>query len=760
MSNEYIRLNDSKLNIQKAENLMAIIEAKRKDSIEKKEMQSENSLFTELFNAFKEFFSKLGKPTIKKRIFKIESPARSSDYNDTMTEISNDVKVAYTETDALSSVIIKDFNYSEAERQMLRNKVKKLASDSVDYSFYSIGAKEKSLYGIDDFIDTSKIDTTKTSPGTEQCELVTNEGVVTLKRVGNIDRSPLVDNVTGIKESIPDWDKSGEWGGYEGLYFGMKNEARPEGGSWHVEVSVDGKRLYDVGATEEEKMPRRLQMFDNNPDTFWEVEYITNPVVGYRDKYTGKQITVSEFNDLVNNDVNSPAAVTSAGGTIVTNEHGSLLENYIPVTQISGVQFLRCSFIVHLSRAENINWLSLNPNNFGQELYMEVLSIQTSADGKKFDEIEGFDDHEYELVLTDTANSELNPREVKDTLSPDSTKFAGQGVWCFAPRYANSIRFDLRQTRSYIKPYEVVMVRIEQTITTTTTKTSWWGLSKKTSTSTETISREVEIPYLTGLIAGYDMLSLEGSSVINNGNGGDGKNVGMIMGGSVAASVGASIGMLGIATANPVLAIIGGTMMWAGAILNVFGLGSFSSKTSTSTISPARIAAQWLKTKYDKARFAISVRDVNIYSYKFAETSEVVSKSYNSPSPVSKLSLSVDEQIPRIFYNGDRAGTENDWIKYYISVDNGTSWHRISPIHHRATRSEDGVNLLPEIINLNSEIPLSERDNPLSYVDTPEPVYEVRFKAVLSRPTDITDAESYTPVLYKYALQIYPYGGL
>jgi len=221
MGNEYLRLNDTNMNIKKAENLIAIIDAKRKDAIERKEIQSENSLFSALFAAFKDLFSKLGKPTIQKRLLKEGSPARSSDFNTTMEEIHNDVHIAYSETDALASVVVKDFNYSEAERQMLVSKLKKLSSAVTDYSFYSSGAKNQSIYAVDSFTDASKIDYGLVAPGSSPAELVTNQGVITLKRSGNIDRNGSVVSVTGIRESIPAWDPSLEVGGYEGMYFGV-----------------------------------------------------------------------------------------------------------------------------------------------------------------------------------------------------------------------------------------------------------------------------------------------------------------------------------------------------------------------------------------------------------------------------------------------------------------------------------------------------------------------------------------------------------
>jgi hypothetical protein len=136
-----------------------------------------------------------------------------------------------------------------------------------------------------------------------------------------------------------------------------------------------------------------------------------------------------------------------------------------------------------------------------------------------------------------------------------------------------------------------------------------------------------------------------------------------------------------------------------------------------------------------------------------------VSQPYHSPKPISKVSVSVDEYIPKSFYL-NAPGTENSWIKYYISVDDGTSWNRISPTNHNRTPDDETIYDLPQIININSDISAEERENPLAYLDTAEPVYQVRFKAVLSRPGDLADSSSFTPLLSKYALKIYPFGGL
>jgi hypothetical protein len=758
MKNDFLKLTDTKVNIQQAENLLSIIESKRKDAETKKEVQSESSVFSDLFKAFKDFFSRLGKPTIQKRLLKAGSPARSSDYNDTMTEIDNDIHVAYGEVDSLSSAVVKDFNYSEAERQGLLNRVRKLSSDVIDYSLYASGAKSQSIYASDSFTDSQKIDYSFVGAGFTPAQLVTSQGLVTLHRNSNIDRNPLVRTVLGVRESIPVWDVASETGGYEGLYFGLKNEARPEGGVWHISYSEDGQRLYEHGTDDDGNMPNRLKMFDNNPDTFWEVELNTPVTTGYRNTVTGQQISVSEFNQLVNNEITSPS-VNTIGGTVTTGETGSLVERYVPVAGEADGTYLRCSFVVNLAQNSTINWISLNPMNFGHSLFLEVLSIQTSEDGKSFTELEGFDDHEYETTITDRANSELNPTEVQAVLSTDKFKYAGMGIWTFAPRTVKSIKFDLRQMRSYIKDYDVVMVELEQTVTTTTQTSSWFGLKKSSSTSSQTFRKNVEVPYLTGVIAGYDVMSLEaGSTTTSMPKPNVITPVITAALGAVAGGV-AVTGALYLATIGTAAFPVVGTII--GAIIG-YVLGSlWGSKKSETTVSPTKINRQWTQTKSDRSRFAIGVRDINLYAYSFSEKSEVVSIPWVSPAPISRITLSVDEQIPKAFYSdSSRAGTENDWIKYYISVNNGASWTRISPITHKLTMSEDGVNPVPEIVYINSEITGSSRTNPLAYIDSPNPVYEVRFKAALSRPTTMADADSYTPVLMQYALQIYPLGGL
>ena len=714
MANEYLRLQDTQMNIEKARNVLAVIEDKRKDDI--KDIQSENNMLRDLWSAFKDFFTKLGRPSLQKRLLKETAPALSSDYNNTMREIRDDMRVAYVEAESLGGLMVKSYNFGESERQMLLNKVRKLNSKNIDYSFYSKGAKDRSLYGLDSFIDKSKVDPSKIGAGTIAAEIVTDQGVATLARTANIDRTPLVRNVTGITDSLPAWNPIAQTGGYEGLYYGMRGEARPEGGKWHLEYTANGNTLFDNGAEESELKPRRMDMFDNNPDTFWECELISNNLIGYQNKYNGDQISVAQFQELRDNEVNSPNTEIR-GDTVVAGEYGSLIDPYVPVTSAGTGEFLKVDFVVELQRSVNINWLNLNPNNFGTENYIDILSVETSEGGESYEQVGDFDDHEYDITLTSEANEELTQSQVFDTLAPDRFKFAGQGVWTFAPRKTRLIKFSLRQPQAYIKTYEVLKYETQQTKTTTTVKeeTGWFSSGTETTSWTDTQVRTITLPYLEGIVNGFDVLSLASG---------------------------------GTSTDNAA---------WSNLPFGIWG----GSKTVTEVLGNETITKQWTETMYDKTRFAIGIRDIGIYSYSFATTSELISKPYHSPKPISKVSITVDEYIPKMFYTSSgNDGTENSWIKYYISVDNAVSWSRISPTNHTRTLSEGGVYDLPEVINVNSDISSDERDNPLSYIDTSESVFTVRFKAVFTRPENIVDSESYSPLLSSYAIKIYPHGGL
>lgn len=139
-------------------------------------------------------------------------------------------------------------------------------------------------------------------------------------------------------------------------------------------------------------------------------------------------------------------------------------------------------------------------------------------------------------------------------------------------------------------------------------------------------------------------------------------------------------------------------------------------------------------------RYVIGIRDIGIASYEFEATSEYVSKNFISSSPIIGVTLTTDEEIPVEF-------PEGEWIRYYISPDNGATWYRIYP---RGVAKPNAK--LMYLFNTNT--PQEGRIDQFGYVDLPEPVHQLRLRIELERPNNIPNAVYYTPIVRGYQLHV------
>lgn len=173
-------------------------------------------------------------------------------------------------------------------------------------------------------------------------------------------------------------------------------------------------------------------------------------------------------------------------------------------------------------------------------------------------------------------------------------------------------------------------------------------------------------------------------------------------------------------------------------------------KTTTNVVdSGFQYEGDWLAVKWDKARYAVGIRELNLYSNTYEVVSEMVSVPYRTPGPISKIALHADMIIPREFTDVDPL---RSWIEFYISVDNGRSWNAIGPVSSRPVSDNQGKKL-PVIYNINSPLPEEERLGTQGYIDTDTPPKEVRVRIRLLRP----EGEAYkmfTPVLRGYKAKL------
>jgi hypothetical protein len=161
----------------------------------------------------------------------------------------------------------------------------------------------------------------------------------------------------------------------------------------------------------------------------------------------------------------------------------------------------------------------------------------------------------------------------------------------------------------------------------------------------------------------------------------------------------------------------------------------------------SKVKDSYFHPYYDRIRYAIGIRELSVSRYKFAERSEIKSVPFVSPKEIIKVSLLVDEYIPSEF---DRNSV---WVKYYIKVEGQDKWVRLSPLNS-PTRFDEAGDIVPKIVNFNIPRPTTAQlEDKFNFTD--EPVKQIRFRAVLSRPTGV-NLDSMTPMLKSYRLIMLP----
>jgi hypothetical protein len=144
-------------------------------------------------------------------------------------------------------------------------------------------------------------------------------------------------------------------------------------------------------------------------------------------------------------------------------------------------------------------------------------------------------------------------------------------------------------------------------------------------------------------------------------------------------------------------------------------------------------------------RYVVGIRDAAISNYQFDTASGYISTPFISASPMLGVSLLVNTDIPTEF------PLDQDWVKYFISIDEGKSWNQIYP---RGTSKQD-----TKVMYLfNSNTPNEGRIDQFGYIDILQDIYQIRLKIELSRPLDMTDSNYYTPIVRDYQLHVITQG--
>lgn len=366
---------------------------------------------------------------------------------------------------------------------------------------------------------------------------------------------------------------------------------------------------------------------------------------------------------------------------------------------------LEFSIIIELPEVTTINWIDFYPYFPNESSYLIINEVATSINNAG----------DYVSCLMDPGNrgvyigsgSVSLPIDVKDR-----NKFRGHGTWLFNARPAKYIK--LKMTAE--KPYDcnIAHLYFEVSYEKKVTKRVLFFKSTHTSYHKQRIDDiKFDREKVLGFTGDVDII----------GNWADaGRDAAGFLGG-----------------------VIGGLL---GAIVNIFYDEKIEVKNeqihSGFDIYPAEGGHGW--------RWCVGIRGIDIYSYKYTTKSVFMSKTFPLNKPLKELSLSVSEFIPEEFYK-DNQKTRNSWIRYYISVDDGNTWHPISPLERSPVYSEKNFpNKIIAVVENENEQQLGNK----TYIVSDKEIRTVKLMAEFSRPEEY---ESLTPVLYDYQIRIVPKAG-
>lgn len=366
---------------------------------------------------------------------------------------------------------------------------------------------------------------------------------------------------------------------------------------------------------------------------------------------------------------------------------------------------LEFTITIELPEVRTINWIDLYPYFPNEDSYFIVNEVATSINNAG----------DYDTCLLDPGNRNLYLGSGSSTLPidvKDRNKFRGHGTWLFNARKAKYVKIKLTAE----KPYDCDIAHLYFEVSYAKKKTKRVLVFKSSKT---TYHRErVEGP----LFSREKVMGFEGDRDVI----GDWSKAG-----SDAA------GWLG--------GVIGGLL---GAIANVFYDEKVEIKNeklhSGFDIYPAAGGHGW--------RWCIGIRGIDINSYDYSPQSVFMSKTFTLNKPAKEVSLSVSEFIPEEFYS-DNQKNKNSWIRYYLSVDEGNTWHPISPLERSPVYGEKNFpNKILSIVENESE----EQTGNRTYVVSNKEVRTIKLMAEFSRPGTYPGL---TPILYDYKIRIVPKAG-
>jgi hypothetical protein len=641
------------------------------------EIYTESDRLGAMFKAFKDMFTNMGKPTMKKRYAYEQSPPRSEDINLTMQEIKNDIDVSFDESYLIGKGATDNFDFSVAERMRLRNRVLHIQEMANDYTVMAVNTMSRNIVIQDSFNNTSKVDLNPIAGN--RAKVWTDQGFVTLAVTGATNNS--ADATVLVRD-----DNSLHGNGWPSNFGIVKKVESTAEGSYGDKVL--GSAI--TGAAEEAKKD------DASSNGEWELLWAKDRHDDPQSIFDSKPNTWFEY-QIINFSDDSKKDVCQ--------NFGLTFDNGEPIYYGDKAKDdLTLSLNIQLPTAVDVNWIKFNPyfatdvnKDNARAFGIVVKDVLTSDGTNKLTSVLKKEDMGT-VIFSETMNA---PDDLIDRSS-----YKGQAVFSFPVRKVKDIRIDLMTDA----PYDTNIAHIywvKKWTETVNRRILFWNLEGEKQDKSE----RVEGPKVSKTAVAY-------KSIISRT-----ADKGREMYSDVLGSWAGGFGSL-----------IGGV---AGAFLMHFYNESLT--IDNLDVSPhLEVFPGW--------RWCIGIRDIDIMTNEYAQTSTMTSINYSLAKEASSVTISAAEDIPDEMALID--SKKNDWIKYYLSFDGGSTWTEISPMERDITNG--GV---PKVIDVNSKLPIEARMSTKTYVDLPNPAKTIMLKAEFTRPQDNATV---TPILENYTIRIAP----
>lgn len=463
---------------------------------------------------FSKFFTELSQPIFSPvYIYKMDFVSPEV-YNANLKAMYLDILAFYNELNNLATAQVDAFNYASIATEEVTNRADSLASTVLDLSILDGLNRSDIIVAGDDFKSTEFIDSSAATVA-DSAEILLDGGGIGLAKLSTtdiVDESTVI-NITPLAPIQPGNDSvnikptPGNFERfYEGNYYNYIGFARPEGGTFNIRyISNPAKRdtneppvedgdvhissesyggnkrldgadnpdgfFVDFGASNEVKLAARLAMFDKDPNTFWEGEYLYKLPTSLIGNISAGVVTDGEATDSNTSDGSSE---TPQGGVInIDIDHANdLAKNY----DFTG-RDLVIELVVTFPTEKNVNFVAINPILFGSKSYPRVIDIATARENNdQFFTVDGWNTSSFAKTITPEANEFLTDSQIGKVLAPNRYTYKGQGIYPFPSRVAKKVRLLISVEDPVSQPYDKTLIllkktiKIEGTVTTTTKK--------------------------------------------------------------------------------------------------------------------------------------------------------------------------------------------------------------------------------------------------------------------------------------------------